>query len=733
MPVGRVEPFNVEEENWEEYVERMEEYFVANDITDEAKKRSTLLCNIGSKAYGIVRSLLSPVKPASSTYQLIVEKLTTHYHPKPSVTVARFRFFSCYRLPGESIQTYIARLRQFAGDCQFGTFLEEMIRDRLVCGVKSDLIQSRLLSEPELSLKKATEMAVAMETAGRNLQELSGAEAADPPRQEVQQIRSQQRSRPTAAGPATQQRAPRGPAQQAGMTHHTTAGDLPEPGETLHLVEMMDASPVTAAVVRLATERDATLSRVLQYTRDGWPEDKSGESPELSAYRTKQGELSIQNGCLLWGARVVIPVKLRERVLQMLHDGHMGESHTKGFARMYVWWPNLDFDITQMVKACVTCQQYRHQAPVTPLSPWSLPSRPYERVHIDYCGPVEGKMLLIVVDAYTKWIDVHVTTRATTEVTMEELRKTFAYWGIPKFLVSDNAQCFVAPAFQSFCTQNGITHLRTAPLSPKSNGLAERAVQTVKQGLRKQGNGTLHTKLARVLFTYRSSPHSTTGVTPAELMTGRRMRTRLDCMLPSLQDRVVSSQWKMKERYDRQAQRRTILPGMSVLVSQVSGLAGVGRTTRWLPGHCINISGLKLTVRLDDGRVLQRHLDQVVPRAVAGNQAVRQPTDWTAAPRPPQTPLTSLPTTPTSQATPSPPTPSPPTPTPLPPPPAECPERERPSSPSPVGRPARGLEGRGELNSRLKCDVQLSRGESVECREPVSAPQVPRYNLRPRK
>ncbi|XP_043215920.1 uncharacterized protein K02A2.6-like isoform X2 [Amphibalanus amphitrite] len=506
---------------------------------------------------------------------------------------------------------------------------------------------------------------------------------------------------------------------------------------------MMDASPVTAAVVRLATERDATLSRVLQYTRDGWPEDRSGESPELSAYRTKQGELSIQNGCLLWGARVVIPVKLRERVLQMLHDGHMGESHTKGFARMYVWWPNLDFDITQMVKACVTCQQYRHQAPVTPLSPWSLPSRPYERVHIDYCGPVEGKMLLIVVDAYTKWIDVHVTTRATTEVTMEELRKTFAYWGIPKFLVSDNAQCFVAPAFQSFCTQNGITHLRTAPLSPKSNGLAERAVQTVKQGLRKQGNGTLHTKLARVLFTYRSSPHSTTGVTPAELMTGRRMRTRLDCMLPSLQDRVVSSQWKMKERYDRQAQRRTILPGMSVLVSQVSGLAGVGRTTRWLPGHCINISGLKLTVRLDDGRVLQRHLDQVVPKAVAGNQAVRQPTDWTAAPRPPQTPLTSLRTTPTSQATPSPPTPSPPTPspptpspptpTPLPPPPAECPERERPTSPSPVGRPARGLEGRGELNSRLKCDVQLSRGESVECREPVSAPQVPRYNLRPRK
>ena len=189
----------------------------------------------------------------------------------------------------------------------------------------------------------------------------------------------------------------------------TGSGDLPTPGEAVHLVQFMDASPVTTAMVRLSTERDPVLSTVLRYTRDGWPEDISGASPELSAYRTKQSEFSIQSGCLLWGARVVIPVKLRERILQMLHEGHLGESHTKSFARMYVWWPNIDVDIALMVKACSSCQQYRQQAPVTPLSPWALPSRPYERVHIDYCGPVNGHMLLIVVDAYTKWIDVQVT------------------------------------------------------------------------------------------------------------------------------------------------------------------------------------------------------------------------------------------------------------------------------------------------------------------------------------
>jgi len=156
--------------------------------------------------------------------------------------------------------------------------------------------------------------------------------------------------------------------------------------------------------------------------------------------------------------------------------------------------------------------------------------------------------------------------------------------------------------------------------------LAERAVQTVKSGIRKQRAGSLHTKLSRFLFTYRSTPHSTTNMTPAELMIGRRMRTRLDCMLPSLQDRVQRSQQKMKELYDRKTEDRTVLPGMSVLVSQVSRLAGVDRATKWLPGRCISLSGTKITVKLEDGRVIQRHLDQVVPRsAPAEAEAAGEP------------------------------------------------------------------------------------------------------------
>ena len=173
MPLGKIEEFE-QDQNWDEYVERLDQFFVANDIRAENKKRAILLSSIGARTYGIVRSLLSPKKPTEVTYADIVATLRAQFCPQPSVTVARFRFFSCSRRQSESVQEFVARLRQLSRDCKFETFLEEMIRDRLVCGVNSDSIQRRLLAEADLTLKQAIDLSVAMETAGQNLQELSG-------------------------------------------------------------------------------------------------------------------------------------------------------------------------------------------------------------------------------------------------------------------------------------------------------------------------------------------------------------------------------------------------------------------------------------------------------------------------------------------------------------------------------------------------------------------------------
>ena len=113
-----------------------------------------------------------------------------------------------------------------------------------------------------------------------------------------------------------------------------------------------------------------------------------------------------------------------------------------------------------------------------------------------------GHMFLLLVDAHTKWMDVHIVSSATSQSTIEKMRNSFATLGLPEMLVMDNSSVFTSSEFTNFVKQNGIGHVTSSPYHPSSNGLAERAVQTMKEGLRKLTNGSVETKLSRFLFKY---------------------------------------------------------------------------------------------------------------------------------------------------------------------------------------------------------------------------------------
>ena len=221
----------------------------------------------------------------------------------------------------------------------------------------------------------------------------------------------------------------------------------------------------------------------------------------------------------------MVPPAGRQAVLELLHESHPGVSRMKNLARSYVWWPNIDKDIDMIVKTCYDCQQTRHSPPVAPLHPWEWPQRPWARIHIDYAGPVEGKMLLVIVDAHSKWLDVAVVTSATSSVTIEKLRGMFTTHGIPEIVVSDNGTVFTSDEFETFMISNGIRHIKSAPYHPSTNGLADRAIQTLKGNLKKSKTGPLETRISRFLFKYRTTPHTTTGISPAELLMGRQLRS----------------------------------------------------------------------------------------------------------------------------------------------------------------------------------------------------------------
>ena len=379
---------------------------------------------------------------------------------------------------------------------------------------------------------------------------------------------------------------------------------VPVPPETIGLLEQLASVPLTATQIRTMTARDPVLAKVKQYTQNGWPAKVTDE--QLQPYSSKRDELSLEDGILLWGSRVVVPPQARHLVIEEAHGAHIGIARMKSLTRQFVWWPKIDSDLETKVRNCNMCQKFRSEPPQAVLHPWEWPKQPWVRVHADFAGPFLGKMFLILIDAHSKWIEVHITTSTTSSITIEKMRSTFATFGIPEVLVTDNGSNFTSSEFEEFLKSNGIRHIKTAPYHPASNGLAERAVQTFKAGMKKLTSGTLETRVARFLFTYRITPQTTTGVSPSELLFGHRLRCHLDFLRPSIDAKVRQNQCRQKELHDFHARDRVLVEGDSVLVKNFS--AG----EPWIPGVIYSKTGpSSFTVDLTDGRRVRRHLDQL--------------------------------------------------------------------------------------------------------------------------
>ena len=260
-----------------------------------------------------------------------------------------------------------------------------------------------------------------------------------------------------------------------------------------------------------------------------------------------------------------------------------------------------------------------------PIRTWKWPEKPWTRLHVDHAGPVEGKTIFIIVDAHSKWIDAHVVPSTSATAAIDKLRISFSTHGLPQTIVSDNGSAFTSSEFQQFLSQNGIEHVRSAPYHPSSNGLAERAVQTVKMGVKKL-TGPLETRLARFLFKYRVTPQTTTGIAPAELLMGRRLRTHLDLLYPSVEDRVRKQKMALESCKGGLSKKELKVGDRAMCRNFADG-------PRWLPGSVIERdTATSVRVKLDDGRVWRRHLDHVIPSRAATSEMDQPSSEVPAVP-----------------------------------------------------------------------------------------------------
>ena len=150
----------------------------------------------------------------------------------------------------------------------------------------------------------------------------------------------------------------------------------------------------------------------------GWLQQ--GVSEQLKSLYQRKEQLSTDQGCLLWGMRVVVPAKLQPRLLRELHFTHPGIVKVKLLARSYIWWHKIDQDIEEVVRTCENCAVQRSLPPKAPLHSWPWANRPMQRIHIDY-AEIEGYQVLVIIDIHSKWIEAIPLKTATAATTIEAL------------------------------------------------------------------------------------------------------------------------------------------------------------------------------------------------------------------------------------------------------------------------------------------------------------------------
>ena len=394
----------------------------------------------------------------------------------------------------------------------------------------------------------------------------------------------------------------------------TDEGSNDELTDTVCLLEQQQLSdlPIKAADIQQGTVSDPILSKVYNFTVRGWPASIKSVPDDIKPFYSKRLELTTFSGCLLLGLRVVVPAQFQEAVLKLLHEGHPGMTRMKSLARLHVWWPLITTDIEQTVQGCTNCAVMARDPQKVPLHSWDFPRKPWQRLHLDYAGPFKGKMWLILIDAYSKWPEVHEMSETTSKATIQQLRKIFAVQGLPELIVTDNGPQFVSEEFKSFCQQRGIQHKTIAPYHPRSNEEAERLVETFKLSINKADPKTtteLENSVLNFLAKYRSTPHTLTNCSPAEMLNQRRLRTTLDLLHPC-QSEIAQGRLRQKVNYDVHTKARQYVIGDAVWIRNFrSG-------PRWIAGTVKkHIGRVMYEVEIDGKNVIwRRHANQLRTR-----------------------------------------------------------------------------------------------------------------------
>ena len=358
------------------------------------------------------------------------------------------------------------------------------------------------------------------------------------------------------------------------MTLADTLSRLPSPGnkETIDLDMTIGQVRFSASKVKQLQEeskKDPQLSQLIPIIAQGWPESIKSLPEAIRSFWSFRDEISMEDGIILKGERVIIPQSLKQDTLNQLHAAHQGVEKTRLRARDSVYWHGISNDIESMISRCPICQEHQKSQTQETLHPHEIPTTKWEVLGADFFE-FQGAHYLLIANYFTKFFVCRkMTSECSSKQTIAVFKQVFSEQDIPKTLYTDNGAQFTSKLFKDFAKEWSFNLETSSPTYPKSNGFIERQVQTVKHALTKAKQDGRDPELA--LLCIRATPLSPKIPSPLELLTGRKPRANLPTKSPQshsddmVRDLLQDRQSTQKAYHDKKAKDLSPLtPGQLV-------------------------------------------------------------------------------------------------------------------------------------------------------------------------
>lgn len=321
------------------------------------------------------------------------------------------------------------------------------------------------------------------------------------------------------------------------------------------------------------TGKDEILQKLIKIYQSGWPKDRKDCEECIKQYWKLKDEIYVENNLVFYDGRVIIPYRLRKEYVQRVHEGHFGMNRTYLRAKEIMFWIGMKNDIEQAVEKCRICERHQISNKKEPLIMHEIPDYPFQKVGVDI-AELNGKNYLIMKDYLSKWLDIRELKTKTIEEIIAKFRRVFSNCGIPEIIYSDNSP-FNSHKYKAFSEEYGFKISTSSPTYAQSNGMSESAVATAKRILKKAHDAK--TNYLYSLLEYRNTPIPEIGTSPAEMMFGRKLRSKLPVEEKSLKQRntetvretIARNHIRMQKHYNRNATSRPEFhPNQNVLIQK---------------------------------------------------------------------------------------------------------------------------------------------------------------------